>query len=90
MHTHLCRGEDLHVDERVIIAPTAGRFRPLAPEGAGSDTDRLVAGQEIGVLDLPDRSRPVRSPFDGQLMGMLAHAGERVREGQPLAWLRVA
>jgi hypothetical protein len=90
MHAHLCRGEDLHVDERVIIAPIAGRFRPLEPERSGSDADRLVAGQQIGVLDLPDRSRPVHSPFDGRLMGMLAHTGERVREGQPLAWLRVA
>ena len=90
MHAHLCRGEELHVGERVIIAPTAGRFRPLAPEGAGHDPARLVAGQQIGVLDLPDRSRPVHSPFAGRLMGMLAHTGERVREGQPLAWLRVA
>jgi biotin carboxyl carrier protein len=90
MHTHLCRGEDLHVDERVIIAPIAGRFRALAPEGASPDAVRLVAGQQIGVLDLPDRSRPVHSPFEGRLMGMLAHTGERVREGQPLAWLRVA
>jgi len=24
------------------------------------------------------------------LMGLLAHAGERVREGQPVAWLRLA
>ena len=26
----------------------------------------------------------------GKLMGLLAHAGERVREGQPVAWLRSA
>ncbi|HEX6476357.1 MAG TPA: hypothetical protein VF005_03720 [Acidimicrobiales bacterium] len=90
MHPHLCRGEELHVGERVIVAPTAGRFRPLAAGGDGHDAARLVAGQQIGVLDLPDRSRPVHSPFDGRLMGMLAHTGERVREGQPLAWLRVA
>jgi biotin carboxyl carrier protein len=90
MHPHLCRGEELHVGERVIVAPTAGRFRPLAAEGAGHDADLLVVGQQIGVLDVPGRSRPVHSPFDGRLMGMLAHTGERVREGQPLAWLRVA
>jgi biotin carboxyl carrier protein len=90
VHPHLCRGEDLHVAERVIIAPTAGRFRSLAPERDGPDDGRLVAGQQIGVVDLSDRSRPVHSPFDGRLMGMLAHTGERVREGQPLAWLRVA
>jgi hypothetical protein len=32
----------------------------------------------------------VRSPFRGTLMGMLAHPGERLRAGQPVAWLRVA
>jgi hypothetical protein len=90
MNAHLCRGEDLHVHERVIVAPTAGRFRPLAPGDAGPDGGLLVAGQQIGVLDLPGNSRPVHSPFGGLLMGMLAYTGERVREGQPLAWLRVA
>jgi biotin carboxyl carrier protein len=33
---------------------------------------------------------PVCSPFRGRLIGMLAHPGERLREGQPIAWLRVA
>ncbi len=27
---------------------------------------------------------------EGKLVGMLVHAGERLREGQPVAWLRVA
>jgi len=33
--------------------------------------------------------REVRSPFTGTVLGWLAHRGERVLEGQPLAWLRV-
>ena len=33
---------------------------------------------------------PVCSPFRGMLIGMLAQPGERLREGQPVAWLRVA
>ena len=32
----------------------------------------------------------MRSAFRGFLMGMLAVEGERVREGQPVAWLRAA
>jgi biotin carboxyl carrier protein len=31
----------------------------------------------------------VRTPFAGQVIGWLAADGERVQEGQPLAWLRV-
>ena len=43
----------------------------------------------------PSASSPARatrstrcSRFTGFLMGMLVHSGERVREGQPIAWLR--
>lgn len=78
-------GEDLSVPERVVVAPEAGRFRPLEIEGKDHS-----AGDPIGFLDLPGGTKPVASPFGGRLMGLLAHAGERVREGQPLAWLRVA
>ena len=37
-----------------------------------------------------ERLNTVRSPFTGRLVGMLVSAGERMREGQPVAWLRVA
>ena len=50
----------------------------------------VAAGQAIGVIEGPGSSTPVRSPFGGFLIGMLARAGERVREGQPVAWLRLA
>jgi len=88
--SHPVSGEGLVVPERVIVAPAAGQFRPLPADG-GVDADaRVVAGDTIGFLDLPGETRAVPSPFEGRLMGMLAHPGERVREGQPLAWLRVA
>jgi len=44
----------------------------------------------VGVLEGPGTETPVESPFAGRLVGMLAHPGERIREGQPIAWLRVA
>ena len=86
-------GEVLAVPERVIVAPTVGVFHPLAVSDvdlteAGDVT--VTAGQAIGVIEGPGSSTPVRSPFGGFLVGMLARAGERVREGQPVAWLRLA
>ena len=54
------------------------------------DSDTVDREQVIGYVDGIGHSTPVRSPFPGRLMGLLAHAGERVREGQPVAWLRLA
>ena len=84
----LVHGEHLGVPERVIVAPALGVFRPVAedhpPEG------RVVqAGEVVGVVEVGGRTVPVRSAFTGLLLGMMAHPGERVRENQPVAWLRV-
>ena len=79
-------GELLDVPERMIVAPSVGIFRP----NVVTDGDVVDAGEEIGVVEGPGSSTPVRSPFRGLLIGMLAHPGERLREGQPVAWLRVA
>ena len=88
-------GEVLAVPERVIVAPTVGVFRPLGEIQEVNLTEMgdgtvVAAGQAIGVIEGPGSSTPVRSPFGGFLIGMLARAGERVREGQPVAWLRLA
>jgi len=83
-------GERLTVPERVIVAPAPGRFRPLVADDVATDGDVLAEEQVIGFVEGVGHSTPVRSPFRGLLMGMMAHAGERVREGQPVAWLRLA
>jgi biotin carboxyl carrier protein len=87
-------GEVLAVPERVIVAPAVGVFRPLTDPDVDltedGDVTLIAAGQAIGVVEGPGSSTPVRSPFRGFLVGMLARAGERVREGQPVAWLRLA
>jgi biotin carboxyl carrier protein len=79
-------GERPLVPERVILAPAEGRFRPVPSD----DSADIAEEQVIGFVESHNRSTPVRSPFRGVLMGTLAHAGERVREGQPVAWLRQA
>jgi multidrug efflux pump subunit AcrA (membrane-fusion protein) len=82
-------GETLGVPERVIVAPAPGTFRPVEP-GEVSPELAVEAEQVIGFVEGKGHSTPIRSPFGGKLIGLLAHAGERVREGQPVAWLRSA
>ncbi|MEO7836700.1 MAG: hypothetical protein ABIS21_03535 [Acidimicrobiales bacterium] len=94
----MVHGEELRVPERVILAPALGVFEPAA-EGDGPSSQEgdggvvegqfVTEGQVVGVVKVSGKSLPVRSAFTGFLMGMLAHPGERVREGQPVAWLRV-
>ena len=79
-------GETLTVSERMIVAPVVGIFRSHGV----ADGVELLEGDEIGVVEGPGTSCPILSPFGGTLMGMLAHPGERLRSGQPIAWLRVA
>lgn len=57
--------------------------------GEGSEAPVVREGEVVGVIVTSGRELPVRSAFTGRLMGLLAHSGERVREGQPVAWLRV-
>ena len=80
-------GETTDVPERMIVAPSVGVFRPMDDVDEGAT---ICKGDVVGELVGPGTQVEVRSPFGGTLMGMLAHPGERLREGQPVAWLRVA
>jgi len=82
-------GEVLGVLERVVVAPTRGVFTPLAPASVTTEGELVEAGQVIGTIESSGSNIQVLSPFTGLLMGMLAHEGERLREGEPVAWLRV-
>jgi biotin carboxyl carrier protein len=77
-------GEQLRVLERLIVAPAVGVFEPVG------DQDAVNEGEAVGHVVVSGERIPVRSRFTGALIGMLAVDGERVREGQPVAWLRTA
>jgi 1-acyl-sn-glycerol-3-phosphate acyltransferase len=76
-------GETLHIDERIVVSPSAGVFTPLAAEGTP-----VEAGDQIGHVQTRSETVPVRSPFTGELVAMAAWHGERVDRCQRLAWLR--
>jgi biotin carboxyl carrier protein len=79
-------GERITVPERMIVAPIVGVFRSL---GAAAGA-QIAEGGIIGVVEGPGTREPVRSPFAGVVMGLLARDGERLRVGQPVAWMRVS
>ena len=78
-------GETIEVSERIIVSPAGGVYEPLA--GARS----VEAGDVIGHVAVAGQEPvPVRSPFRGQLIEMVAWHGERVLHRQRIAWLRLA
>jgi biotin carboxyl carrier protein len=79
-------GERVAMVERMIVAPVVGVFRPLGIEEGAN----VTVGEIVGVVEGPGTREPVRSAFEGTVMGFLAHSGERLREGQAVAWMRVA
>jgi [acyl-carrier-protein] S-malonyltransferase len=84
LHTYALghQGEHLYVSERVVISPAPGVFQPAS--GLDLSAGTLV---EVGTLLGTVAGAEVRSPFAGRLKGALAHPGERVQTGQPIAWL---
>jgi biotin carboxyl carrier protein len=85
----LLEAERLGVPERVILASAVGSFEPREPQTVTSEGEVVSEGQVIGDVHSSQGIVPVVSRFTGFLMGLLAHPGERVRPGQPVAWLRV-
>jgi [acyl-carrier-protein] S-malonyltransferase len=91
-------GEHLYMSERVVVSPGGGIFFPeqtLSAPGVGLLPGTAAPGGSlsgISVGDLVGRvgAVEVRTPFAGQVVRWQATAGERVQEGQPLLWLRVA
>jgi len=100
------QGEHLYTSERVVVSPGAGIFSPDAglsapgPGGAAAPSAPAPGGSAppadgnaevaVGALLGHVGESEVRTPFAGQVVGFLAHPGERVVAGQPLAWLRVS
>jgi [acyl-carrier-protein] S-malonyltransferase len=76
------QGEQLYVSERVVISPGAGVFEP-----AGAMVLTVGSPIKVGTVLGMVSGVTVLSPFDGTLQGTLAHPGERVQAGQPIAWL---
>jgi [acyl-carrier-protein] S-malonyltransferase len=78
--------ERLHITERLVVSPATGIYRTTPATGVVTTGGEILAeGDAVGLVG----ETPVASPFAGWLMGLLATDGQRVRKGQPIAWLRL-
>jgi biotin carboxyl carrier protein len=76
------------VAEKLILAPSRGVVRLLDPAVVTAEGEIVEIGQSIAVISNSGDEIQARSNFNGFLMEMLVESGERVRPGQPIAWLR--
>ncbi|HVV35889.1 MAG TPA: hypothetical protein VHC63_04740 [Acidimicrobiales bacterium] len=80
--------EYTEVAEKLIVAPARGVVTLLDPQVVTAEGEIVEAGQAVAIITNSGEETPAVSRFTGFLMGMLVHSGERVRPGQPIAWLR--
>ena len=89
------QGEHLYTSERVVVSPAAGIFDPesgLSVPGPGDLSGRSGARGEGGGGRWPwaGSARRRYERLSRDVIGFLAHRGERVMAGQPVAWMRSA
>ena len=69
------------MNERIIVSPVAGVFSVL-----DELPPTVTAGTLVGYVN----DIPIVSPFDGELVDVVAVDGERLEPYQRVAWLRAA
>ncbi len=72
------------------VAVASSSVSPASSVSPGSPESPGPVVVAVGALLGRVGDNEVRTPFAGQVVGFMAHAGERVMAGQPLAWLRVS
>src|SRR2546427_10841613 len=70
--------EITNIRERVVVAPTSGKFHPRPPEVITTEGEWVDEGQVLAEIQRADAAVPVASAFSGWLMGMLPVAGQPV------------
>ncbi len=80
-------GDDTHIDVRLVVAAVAGTFQPAAVGDVTAEGELVAEGGHLGTIRSTGADVAVRSFCAGFLVRLLVEPGERVRPGQPLAWL---
>ena len=79
-------GETLSIDGRMVVSPGIGTFRAETTIGVGTSVE---AGSPVGFIEALGEIVSVDSPFRGRVERLLVEPGERLRNGQGVAWLRL-
>ncbi|CAN5853463.1 hypothetical protein BH23ACT2_BH23ACT2_23640 [soil metagenome] len=80
-------GDGTHIDVRLVVAPVAGVFQPAAIGEVTAEGEVVATGGVVGHIVGTGQTEAVISFCAGFLVRLLAEPGERVRPGQPIAWL---
>jgi hypothetical protein len=82
-------GEALVVEERLVLSPCSGRFRPTPLVRDTGEGEYVLQGQVVGnVVSSGGEVVPVHSPFAGWMMGYMIPDGAPVHRSEPVVWLR--
>jgi biotin carboxyl carrier protein len=74
--------------ERLVVSPAPGRFTCLSPDEFHAEGEWVEPGTLLGEVVAQGRRVPVRSPWRGWVMGMLALDNQPVKQGEALFWIR--
>jgi acetyl/propionyl-CoA carboxylase alpha subunit len=68
----------------MVLSPAQGRWFPSVTSGF------VEPDQAVGEIRMGSDTEPVRAPYRGQVLHVLAHAGHPVETGRPLLWMERA
>jgi hypothetical protein len=80
-------GDGTRIDVRMVVSPGAGTFRPGPVAEVTAEGEIVRPGDVLGHVEGSGRHQPVESFCHGFLVRLMVEAGERVRTGQPVAWV---
>lgn len=78
----------LDTRERLVVSPSFGRLRLLAPTNVTTEGEVVRSGAVLAVVDADGTSIEVCAPCDAWVMNFLMLDGQRVEPGSAIAHLR--
>jgi biotin carboxyl carrier protein len=74
--------------ERLVVAPSSGRFRALPSDEFYAEGEWVEPGAMLGEIYAHGNSVVVQSSHRGWVMGMLVLENQPVKKGEALFWMR--
>ncbi|MBP7929888.1 MAG: hypothetical protein KAZ88_06945 [Acidimicrobiia bacterium] len=78
----MLEGEHTATSDRAVISPEGGLFH-------ATNATKVLQGDTLGTIDRQGRLTEVVAPVSGTITHWFVLDTERVRSGQPVAWITV-